>query len=140
MTKKIHATLFASACLFLSPALAGLSVAAENCSDEVGYLTEFMDTANAKKGELATQPADNGDHPLILTMADGSTVDMRGEAEAARPFESWFGDTVKTKEIEGRIVKARTLAEENADQACLTDLEKIQKWFEETRASGMQKG
>lgn len=140
MTRRLDAAVLASACLLVSPAMVGSGSAAETCVDEVRFLTEFMDTANAKKNEVPAESAGESDHPLVLTMADGSTVDMRGETEPARPFESWFGDTIKSKEIEGRIVKAKTLGEENADAACLTNLEKIQIWFEETRnASGMQK-
>jgi hypothetical protein len=60
-------------------------------------------------------------------------VDLRGDAPAAKPFENWFGENIKSKDIEVRIVNARTLAEEQSDDACLNDLETIQRRFDRVR-------
>ncbi len=139
MTFRIPATIAASACLLASPAMTGTGSAAGTCADEVRSLTEIMDTTNAKRAELERESvADNG-NPLIVTMADGSTVDLRNDAPAARPYENWFGESIKVKDVEVRIVEVRTMAEEQSDDACLSDLEKIQAWFDEIRGSGTAK-
>jgi hypothetical protein len=52
MTKRIPAAIVTSCCLLVSPAMTGAGSAAETCADEIRYLTEFMDSADAKKAEF----------------------------------------------------------------------------------------
>ena len=120
--------LFGSVVFTASLALAGQSEA-QTCAEQLSELADLIE-ANAQQD--VDRNAGKANDPLVVTMADGKTVDLSNDAPVARPFENWFGDPIKRKEVDGRIAKARSLAEAEADDGCMSEIIRIQDWFDKT--------
>ena len=120
--------LFGSVVFTASLALTGQSEA-QTCAEQLSELADLIE-ANAQQD--VDRNAGKANDPLVVTMADGKTVDLRNDAPVARPFESWLGDPMKRKEVGGWIAKAHSAAEAEADDDCMSEIIRIQDWFDKT--------
>jgi hypothetical protein len=127
MTWKTRTSFVVTTFLLSSISIAGQGMAA-TCMDQIDEIAEL--TGIDLKADPEAKPED-ANNPLVVTMADGSQVDLRGDAPVAKPFENWFGDPIKRKELEGRIVKARLQADLDATEGCLDGISRIENWFKE---------
>ena len=60
------------------------AIAHADCAADIDkFETSFNDRLKEERGKLS-------DHPLVLVMADGRLVDMRGTETDAQPTERWF--------------------------------------------------
>ncbi len=119
--------LIVSAAGLLVSALSVGQGAAQTCTQQVRDLVEMLDSSKtAVEGQRSDAKVEDKS-PLIVTMADGTEVDLRDDAPVARPFENWFGDPIKRKEMEGRIVEAQSLAEAEKDESCIVEIGKLRE-------------
>lgn len=82
--------------------------------------------ADAAAVATSTAQAPKETDPLVLTMADGSTVDLNGETEEALeavPTENWFGQSPDVETANSYLASAAELARSGNEEACLESLE-----------------
>jgi len=89
--------------LVLSAAFVALpTVAHADCAKDIDQLEATFDD------RLKSERSDLTGHPLVLEMADGGLVDMRGEEMDAKPTERWFvTDKDAVESIRSGIENAR---------------------------------
>lgn len=106
---------------FILTLLALPAVAQADCAQNIDkFEASFNDRLKDEHTKLAA-------HPLVLAMADGRLVDMRGQETDAQPTERWFvTDKDAVDNIRSGIENARTAYSEGDMTTCettYTDLE-----------------